>query len=326
MKILITGGAGYIGSFMINSLIKNGDDVFVIDDLKRGHRSAINKKASLIEADIRDTNTLDSFFAATPIEAILHFAGLISVEESTKNPDLYFDNNVNGSRNLFDTALKHGIRKFIFSSTAAVYGNPQTIPIPEDHPKNPTSPYGKTKLEIEKYLSSLRDKDYSVSFACLRYFNACGASLDGKLGENHNPETHIIPLAINAAISGSEFKLFGNDYNTPDGTCIRDYIHVLDLIESHFLALQLIIKNSGGFFYNVGTGIGSSNKEVIEMVMRISGLNIRVLNSPRRKGDADMLIADPTKIKKNLNFKPKYSDLETIVKTAWEWHKNQIKD
>ena len=323
MRVLVTGGAGYIGSFMVNSLLKRGDEVVVLDNLERGHREAVNSSAEFVQGDIRDGNVLQSLFSSEKIDAILHFAGLISVEESTKNPDLYNYVNVKGSRTLFETAIRNSVVNFIFSSTAAVYGNPVKVPIPEDHPKNPTSPYGATKLETEQALSSLRKENPKVSFASLRYFNASGGALDGSLGENHNPETHIIPLAIKSAMQGSEFKLYGNDYSTSDGTCIRDYIHVLDLVDSHILALDKIINESGEYYYNVGTGIGISNKDVLESVEKISGMKLKIINAERRPGDADRLIADPAKIKSELGFTPKYSDLETIVKTAWEWHKSR---
>lgn len=320
MKIVVTGGAGYIGSFMTRALIEIGDEVTVLDNLERGHEEVIDKRANFVKGDIRDENLLDKLFSNEKYDAILHFAGLISVEESTKNPDLYNDVNVNGSNNLFKTALRYGIRNFIFSSTAAVYGNPNHIPITEDHDKNPTSPYGESKLKIERNLSNLK-KDYpDMSFACLRYFNASGASLNGEYGEMHSPETHIIPLAIKAALNGNNFKLFGTDYDTPDGTCLRDYIHVLDLVEAHILALNKIINVNGEYYFNVGTGEGVSNKEVLEMIMKISGKKINLEIVPRRSGDADKLIADPTKIKNELNFLPKNSDLETIIKSAFLFH------
>jgi UDP-glucose 4-epimerase len=320
MKILVTGGAGYIGSFMVNSLVNRGDEVVVLDNLERGHKEAVNDSAKLFQIDIRDSQGLDKLFQENSIEAILHFAGLISVEESTRLPDLYQEVNVGGSKNLFETAIKNGVKNFIFSSTAAVYGNPTQIPIPENHSKNPTSPYGKTKLETEGNLNELRKMDPEVSFACLRYFNASGGALDGSSGENHNPETHIIPLAIRAAMNEQSFKLFGTDYDTKDGTCVRDYIHVLDLVEAHLLALDKILSEKGGYHYNVGTGIGISNKEVAEMVSEVSGLQLGIEGAPRRAGDSDKLIADPNLIKNELGFTPKYSDLKTIVESAWKWH------
>jgi UDP-glucose 4-epimerase len=320
MKILVTGGAGYIGSFMVRSLLENGHEVVVLDSLERGHREAVSSDAKFIQGDIRDESLLTQLFSTENVEAIIHFAGLISVEESTREPALYQEVNVGGSNNLFNTAKAHGVKNFIFSSTAAVYGNPTQIPIPEDHTKNPTSPYGETKLETERALAKLRENDPEVSFACLRYFNASGAALDGSLGESHNPETHIIPLAIRAILNGQEFKLFGTDYDTQDGTCLRDYIHVIDLVNAHNLALSKIVDEKGEYYYNVGTGIGISNKEIVKAVSEVSGEELKTIEAQRRSGDADRLIADPTKIKNELGFEPKYSDIKTIVESAWKWH------
>lgn len=320
MKILVTGGAGYIGSFMVRSLLEKGDEVIVFDSLERGHKEAIDPRAKFIQGDIKNLETLKDLFRDDPVETVMHFAAYISVEESERRSEAYHQNNVVGSQNLFNSAINGGVRNFIFSSSAAVYGNPQKVPIPEDHPKNPTSEYGKNKLAMEEILESLRRENGDVSFAALRYFNAAGAALDGSSGENHEPETHIIPLAIKAVMSGSKFNLYGTDYNTPDGTCIRDYIHVLDLVESHVLAIDKLIKQPGQYIYNVGTGTGFSNKNVINMVEKVSGQKVQVLESPRRIGDPTELVADPTKIKTELGFNPKYSDLETIVKSAWAWH------
>jgi len=320
MKVLITGGAGYIGSFMVKSLLDEGHEVTVIDNLERGHREAVDARAKFFKTDIRSIDEMEKIFVEYEFEAIIHFAGLISVEESTRNPQLYEEVNVDGSRNLFSTAIKHGVKRFIFSSTAAVYGNPEIVPIPENHAKNPTSPYGRTKLRVEEILSELREKDPEISFSCLRYFNASGAALDGSMGEAHEPETHIIPLAIRAVKESKSFNLYGTDYDTPDGTCLRDYIHILDLIEAHKLALKKITDEKGGYFYNVGTGIGISNLEVVEMVEKVSGLKMKIEEADRRSGDADRLIADATKITNELGFNPKYSDLNTIAESAWKWH------
>jgi len=320
MKILVTGGAGYIGSFMVRRLLQRGDEVVVLDNLSRGHKEAIDSRARLIEGDILDENFIDSFFEENKFDSILHFAGYISMAESMENPSIYFKNNVFGALKLIENAVKNKVGSFIFSSTAGVYGNPIKTPIPENHPTNPTNPYGESKLMVEKILSWY-NKIYGLNFASLRYFNAAGASLDARLGEKHNPETHIIPLAIKAASEGSGFSLYGNDYNTQDGTCIRDYIHVIDLIESHVLVLDKLGKDNGGFFYNVGTGKGYSNREVLEMVKKISGVDFKIKVFERRPGDAEVLIADPAKIKREVNFEPKYSDLETIVSSAWQWHK-----
>lgn len=320
MRALVTGGAGYIGSFMTKFLLEEKYEVIVLDSLERGSRDVIDSKAEFVQGNILDRDFLKDFFLKNKVDAILHFAGFISMEESVRNPDLYFNNNSLGSANLIEVAVDRNVKKIIFSSTAGVYGNPHKIPIPEDHPTNPTNPYGESKLRVEETLLKYKES-HGLSFAALRYFNAAGASLDGSMGENHQPETHIIPLAIQAALKNEEFYLYGTDYSTKDGTCIRDYIHVLDLVRSHVLALSLLERKEGAFFYNVGTGIGFSNREVIETIKKVSGVSFKVIEKGRRPGDADVLIADPSRIKEDLKFNPKYSDLETIVKTAWEWHK-----
>ncbi len=324
MNILVTGGAGYIGSFMVKALLDRGESVTVFDNLKRGHREAVDNRAQFVLGDILDLQDLNELFSKNKFDAVIHFAGLISVEESSKEPEKYYENNVVGSNNLFNSANEIGkVRNFIFSSTAAVYGNPVEVPIPEDHPKNPESPYGETKLAVEEGLKELKEKNPSVSYVALRYFNACGAALDGSLGENHDPETHIIPLAIKAAINNTEFKLFGTDYDTKDGTCIRDYIHALDLVEAHILALSKLFNDGGGYYYNVGTGTGFSNREVIEMVKKVSDVNFSIIEVERRAGDSSELVADVSKIKSELGFSPKYSDLRTIIESAWKWHANK---
>lgn len=325
MRILVTGGAGYIGSFMVRRLLQDNHEVTVLDSLERGHKQAVDNRAKLVEGSILDEQFLAKVFSENSFEAIIHFAGYISMGESMEKPDIYFTNNTFGTLNLLKEAEKNNVKKFIFSSTAGVYGNPVKIPIPEDHEKNPENPYGESKLMVEKLLLWY-EKTKRLNFVCLRYFNACGASLDGTSGEDHDPETHIIPIAIKAILTNSKFKLFGTDYKTEDGTCVRDYIHVLDLVEAHILALQKLQNNNGGFYYNVGTGKGYSNKQVLEVVKNISGKDLQIENSPRRPGDADMLVADVTKIKSELDFSPKYSGLETIVKTAWEWHSNKFKN
>jgi len=324
MKILVTGGAGYIGSFMVNLLLDKKHDVVVFDSLERGHKEALNKLTGFVKGDIKSVSDLKVLFQNHKFDALLHFAAYISVGESEKEPDKYFANNVIGSKKIFTEAIKNGVNKIIFSSSAAVYGNPQVIPIPEDHPKKPTSEYGKNKLAMEKVLFDLQKDSQSFSFVCLRYFNAAGAAINGSIGEGHMPETHIIPLAIKAAINNSEFKLYGTDYNTPDGTCIRDYIHVLDLVEAHVLALEKIEKEKGGYFYNVGTGNGYSNRQVLETVKEVSKIDFSVIQEKRRAGDADQLVADPARIKHELGFVPKYSDLSTIVQSAWKWHNGNL--
>lgn len=320
MKILVTGGAGYIGSFMVKASIDKGYEVVVADNLERGYKESIDKRAKFISGDLRDKKFVGSIFSEHIFDSVVHFAGFISMAESVSNPYVYFSNNINSSLNLIESMVKHKVNNFIFSSTAGVYGNPVKTPITEDHPKNPTNPYGESKLMVEKILSWY-GQIYDLNFASLRYFNASGASIDGVMGENHFPESHLIPNAINSILNKTQFSLYGNDYPTLDGTCIRDYIHVIDLAEAHILTIDKL-KNSGGrLFYNVGTGHGYSNKEVIDMIRRVSGFEINIKNAGRRPGDAEVLIADPFLIKKDLGFSPKYSDLETIVKSAWEWHK-----
>lgn len=322
-KILVTGGAGYIGSFTSKMLLDEGFDVVVFDSLERGYKEAVDPRAKLVVGDIKDKTILDDLFKSNKFDAILHFAGYISVEESSKNPDLYRSNNILGSENLFRTAVEIGrVKNLVFSSSAAVYGNPTHILIPEDHTTNPTSVYGETKLATERSMAKIRNEEPSLSYASLRYFNASGAALDGSLGERHDPETHIIPLALKSVIGGSDFFLYGTDYKTPDGTCIRDYIHVLDLAKAHILALKKISEEPSGYIYNVGTGKGYSNREVINMVEKITGKKVNLKIKERREGDPEILIADPSKISSDLGFTPQYSDLETIIESAWKWHRN----
>jgi UDP-glucose 4-epimerase len=323
MKILVTGGAGYIGSFMTEYLLEQGHSVIVADSLEKGYEDAVDARAALKKGDLRDKDFVASLFSEK-FDGIIHFAAYISMGESMKNPFLYFDNNISATLNVIEAIVKTGQNNFIFSSTAGVYGNPTQIPIPENHPKNPENPYGESKLIVEKILSWY-GKTKGLNSVCLRYFNAAGAALDGSMGERHAPETHIIPNIMKAVLSNVSFTLFGSDYNTQDGTCIRDYIHVLDLVEAHILALQKLQKDPGVYQYNVGTGMGFSNKEVISMVEKVSGKTVIVENASRRPGDADQLIADVSKIKNGLGFTPRYSDLETIVKTSWDWH-SRLKD
>ncbi len=319
MKILVTGGAGYIGSFMTKCLLERGDEVVVADSLERGHKEVIDSRAKFYQGNLLDKNFVESLFKENKFDGVIHFAGFISMGESMENPYIYFQNNVFSALNLMEEMVKTGTNNFIFSSSAGVYGNPVKVPIPEDHPTNPENPYGESKLMVEK-LMKWYQKTHGLNSVALRYFNAAGAALDGKYGENHNPETHIIPNIITSLLDNKQFNLFGNDYKTKDGTCVRDYIHVLDLVEAHVLAIEKFKSSPGNFVYNVGTGSGYSNKEVIEMVEKVSGQKVNVVNSPRRPGDADELIADPSKIKNELKFSPKHSDLETIISSAWQWH------
>lgn len=317
MNILVTGGGGYIGSFMVKALCDRGDTVFVIDSFQHGFRDAIDPRAQVYEGNLLDKEFVDKTIPQLDISAVIHFAGLIEVGESVKKPALYFETNIMSALHVID-AVKDKDVKFIFSSTAAVYGNPLRVPIPEDHPKEPTNPYGESKLTIEKILIWYNHL-YGLSFTALRYFNASGASLDGSMGERHVPETHIVPCAIKALLEKRPFHLFGQDFKTPDGSCVRDYIHVLDLVQAHLKALEHM-KQGGRAFMNVGTGNGYSNKQVLDMVNKVSGEKLEVIDDPRRAGDPDQLIADASLIQKDLGFKPEYSDLETIVKSAYLWH------
>lgn len=322
MKILVTGGAGYIGSHMVQVLLERGHEVVVADSLEKGFQDAIDSRAKFYHGNLLDKSFVGQIFSENKFDGVIHFAAYIAVGESMQEPNKYFENNIDGAMNVLEEMKKTNTTNFIFSSTAAVYGNPTKLPIDEDHPKNPESPYGESKLMVEKILEWYH-RTYDLNFVVLRYFNASGASLDASIGERHNPETHIIPNVIFAALENRTFKLFGDTYNTPDGTCVRDYIHVLDLCEAHMAALEKLQKDGGTGYYNVGTGSGFSNKEIVETVKRISNRDIQTEVVEKRPGDPDQLIADANKIKNELNFAPKYSDLETIVKTAWEWHRQQ---
>lgn len=321
MKILVTGGAGYIGSQMVRQLFEKNHKVVVLDNLKEGHRKALPSTIPLITGDVNDQNCLSKLFSENRFDAVMHFAGVISMKESTENPYKYFFTNTFGALNLFEAMVKAGILKLIFSSTAGVYGNPDSLPIKEESPKIPTNPYGEAKLMVEKILAWY-DKIYNLRSISLRYFNAAGATLDGQYGEDHKEETHIIPLAVKAALENKEFTIYGNDYKTKDGTCIRDYVHIIDLCEAHLLALDSLMENLSSNIYNVGPEMGFSNIEVVDMIKKVSGVDFPVKFGDRRPGDADELIADAAKIKKELGWEPKYSDLRTIVETAWKWHKS----
>ena len=318
MRILVTGGAGYIGSFMVRKLLDLNHDVVILDSLERGLEEKIPLSTRFVKGSLLDTQTLDEAFSE-PLDAVIHFAAYISVGESAKSPGRYFKNNVEATINLLEKMVEKSVPHIVFSSSAAVYGNPQTIPIPESHPKNPESPYGESKLMVERILHWYY-KSNNLSSVSLRYFNASGAALDGSLGETHDPETHIIPNAIKAALNNTSFTLYGTDYDTKDGTCIRDYIHVVDLVKAHLLAVEKLQKEGGAFSYNVGTGEGYSNQEVLQMVEEVSGKQIIVEKAPRRGGDPDKLIADPANIKNELGFQPQHSDLRTIVTSAFKWH------
>lgn len=320
MKILVTGGAGYIGSHMVAELLKAKVTPVVFDNLIGGHKEAVSKDVKLIKGDLSDIDLLAKVFEEEQFDAVMHFAAYISMAESVENPKIYFRNNTFNAQNLLDIMVSFNVKKIIFSSTAGVYGNPTKVPIPESHLCVPTNPYGESKLMVEKMLHWY-DQAYGLKSVILRYFNAAGASLDATNGEGHDPETHIIPLAIRAALGQLEyFQIFGTDYKTPDGTCVRDYIHVVDLVNAHILALDQLSEEMVSKIYNVGTGNGYSNKQIVEMVKKISGKDFNVEYSPRRPGDAGELVACTDLIKKELNWTPQFSDLETIVQSAWNWH------
>lgn len=305
MKVLVTGGAGYIGAITAAALKQAGHQA-VIYDLK-------NKQ------DIKDTVLLKKTLKEKQIEAVMHFAAFIEMGESMKNPQKYFDNNFLGSQSLVEAMIESGVKKIIFSSTAGVYGNPERVPIKEEDKKQPENPYGQGKLMTEELLG-FYDRTEELRSISLRYFNAAGAALDFKMGENHQPESHLIPNVIKAVLQDKEFILHGNDYPTNDGTCVRDYIHVVDLAQAHILALNALASDHKTGVYNIGTGKGYSNLQVIKMVEKISGKKVKLTIGPRRPGDANELVADPSKIKQALGWKPQHSDLKTIITTAWNWH------
>ncbi|MCX6705504.1 MAG: UDP-glucose 4-epimerase GalE [Candidatus Woesebacteria bacterium] len=319
-KILVTGGAGYIGSFMVRRLKEKGFDVVIADNLSQGHAEAVTGYRLQVIDLVTEKEKLNELFEKEKFSGVVHMASFIQMGESFKNPSKYFQNNLMAALNVMDAMAKNKVNNFILSSSAGVYGNPESLPIKESDKREPLNPYGETKYMIEKMLEWY-DKAYGLKFMAIRYFNAAGGSLDGEIGEDHPDESHLIPLVIKAGIKSEKFTIFGNDYKTEDGTCIRDYIHVLDLVETHEIALRKLLGGSQSNFYNVGVGRGYSNNEVVEMVRKVTGLAINVDYGSRREGDADSLYASIDKIKKDFNWCPKYS-LEDIIKTAYEWHKN----
>ncbi len=323
MKILVTGGAGYIGSVTVRELLKQGFEVVVFDNLEYGHKESVSCR--LVIGDLLDSNSLDENFENDKFDGVIHFAAYALAGESMKEPSKYFRNNIVGGLNLLEFMKKKNIPDIIFSSTCAIYGSPENLPVNEGAAKNPNSVYGESKLMFEKILSWY-DKIFGIKHINLRYFNAAGASLDGALGENHNSETHIIPLAIETALKQRPyFKLYGVDYETKDGTCIRDYIHVEDLATAHILSLKKLQKSNISDSFNLGTGMGYSNIEVLEMIKKVSSVDFSIRKEPRRFGDPAIIYADNKKAEKELGFIPKHSDLETIVSSAWEWHKRNSK-
>ena len=319
MRVLVTGGAGYIGSVMTSMLLKENHEALVLDNLSKGHREAL-RDAKLVVADIEQKDKIQEICMEFKPEACMHFAALSLVEESMKNPILYYQTNLSGGINLLDSLLASGCRIFVFSSTAAVYGIPDRVPIKEDDICKPINPYGHSKLMFEKVLEEL-DGLGKLKFISLRYFNAAGADLESDLGEDHEPETHLIPNVIRAALGiENKARIFGTDYPTPDGTCIRDYIHVVDLCRAHMLALERLAEGGNSAIYNLGNSRGFSVREVMDSVKRVSGKGFPVVEEKRRPGDPPVLIASSEKISNELGWEPEYTSLDEIVRTAWAWH------
>jgi UDP-glucose 4-epimerase len=318
-KILVVGGAGYIGSHMVKQLLEDKYDVIVLDDFSTGHRQLVTG-GELVEGRLGDKELLERLFGDNDISAVMHFAAFSLVGESVQLPLKYYENNVAQTACLLDAMIRHGVMRFIFSSTAAVYGEPEKTPIAEDHPCHPTNPYGTSKLTVESMLSDC-DAAHGLHSICLRYFNAAGADASGTIGEMHDPESHLIPLVIKSALTGNSIKVFGTDYPTPDGTCLRDYVHVTDLAQAHLLALHALVDGASSTAYNLGNSVGYSVRQVIDLAGKVTGRDIHVLEDDRRAGDPAVLVADAGKIKRELGWRPKYEDLETIIETAWNWHK-----
>jgi UDP-glucose 4-epimerase len=319
--ILVTGGAGYIGAHTVHLLLRRGYEVTVVDDLSRGHRHNVAPERLRI-LPLADTDRLTELLRSKPFEAVVHFAAYIAVGESTREPEMYFTNNVSGSLSLFTAMARAEVSRLVFSSTAAVYGTPARVPITEDMPIQPVSPYGDSKAMVEKILGWL-DRHRGLRSISLRYFNACGAEPDSGLGEEHDPETHLIPLLLRAVRTGQPITLYGDDYATPDGTCIRDYIHVSDLAEAHILALEHLIGGGASNAFNAGTGTGHSVIEVLRAVEQITGEKVPHTMGPRRAGDSAVLVADSNKLQSTLGWKPRYTDLLDIVRTAFEFERKR---
>ena len=323
--VLVTGGAGYIGSHAVLALQHSGYEVVILDNLVYGHRDLAEQvlKAELIVGDTNDRQLLDNLFSMRQIDAVMHFAAYAYVGESVSNPDKYYRNNVIGTLTLLEAMKDASINKFVFSSTCATYGVPQQVPIPEDHPQNPINPYGMSKLMVEKILADF-DTAYDFKSVWFRYFNAAGADPGGALGEDHNPETHLIPLTLMTALNKRDsLSIFGTDYPTPDGTCVRDYIHVTDLAMAHVLGLEYLIGGGKTDVFNLGNGNGFSVKEVIETARKVTGRDIIAVECDRRPGDPPALVGSAEKARQVLGWNPQYADLNAIISHAWEWHQKR---
>ena len=320
MAILVCGGAGYIGSHAVHQLIARGEEVVIVDNLQTGHRGALHPQATFCEGDIRDAAALDRIFTERSIEAVIHFAANSLVGESMEQPLLYFNNNVYGMQVLLEAMVRHGVDKIVFSSTAAVYGEPKRVPIREDDETNPTNAYGETKLTMEKMMKWVSRAD-GVRYVSLRYFNAAGALPDGSIGEDHKTETHLIPLILQVPTGRrSHITIYGDDYPTPDGTCLRDYIHVVDLADAHMRALDYLRRGGESDIFNLGSGSGFSVKEMIAAAEKATGKAIAVEIGARRAGDPAQLIASSEKARTVLGWQPQFTDVEEVIGTAWRWH------
>ena len=320
MRLLVLGGAGYIGSHTSLELIKRGHDVVVVDNLVTGYQKAVPEKAVFYNGDIRDIEFLDNLFKIEKIDAVIHFAAFSLVGESVTNPLKYYDNNLYGTKVLLEAMIKNNVNKIVFSSTAATYGEPENIPILESDRTCPTNPYGETKLAMEK-MFHWASKAHGLNYVSLRYFNACGADATGQIGESHNPESHLIPLVLQVPNGKREsVSIYGTDYDTPDGTCIRDYIHVTDLAQAHILAVEYLANGGASDIFNLGNGVGYSVREVIETARSVTGHPIPAIEVPRRSGDPARLVASGEKAKKILGWEPKIKQLDEIIASAWKWH------
>ncbi|MBU2833741.1 MULTISPECIES: UDP-glucose 4-epimerase GalE [Acidithiobacillus] len=320
--ILVVGGAGYIGSHMAKMLVQSGHEVLILDNLSTGFREAA-RYGRLLEGDLADTALLERIFGETPVAAVMHFAALSQVGESIREPARYYRNNVANTQNLLETMLRHNVRRFIFSSTAALFGEPEYTPIDEQHPQRPINPYGRSKRMVEEMLAD-HDSAYGLRFVSLRYFNAAGADPEGELGERHDPESHLIPLVLQAASSRqAQIAIYGDDYPTPDGTCIRDYVHVWDLCSAHLLALEHLLADRESNTFNLGNGQGFSVQEVIDTARRVTGRGIPADVQPRRPGDPAVLVADSQKARDTLNWKPRFADLTAMMEHAWSWEQQK---
>lgn len=322
MTILVLGGAGYIGSHTVYELIEKGEDVVIIDNLETGHIEAVHEKARFYKGDIRDRAFLDSVFDKEKIDAVIHFAANSLVGESMVNPLKYYDNNLCGTKVLLEAMVAHKMDKIVFSSTAATYGEPERVPILETDRTEPTNTYGETKLSMEK-MFKWTGLAHGLRFVSLRYFNACGAHVSGKIGEAHKPETHLIPLILQVPNGQRDhISVFGEDYQTKDGTCVRDYIHVTDLAQAHIKAVDYLMKGNESNIFNLGNGIGFTVNEVIDTARKVTGQSIKAVVEGRRAGDPAQLIASSEKARTVLGWNPEHADLEEIIATAWNWHKN----